>query len=530
LQWWAEISNRVVHTGKQAGRSTAFERMLELVRDMVRNGRFEGIQTVLSTRPGARALTWLWLEDESVRNCLLTSQVLDALLQLQAPRLSRMSLLNLVSLYFREFDRLDTIGRGDGLCSQLRLRILEQAERLPNFVGAGGRPDPLRTLKREGHWLLELDGPQRLAIETRERGAELGEKLSILGFAGMDTGRYGDICRAHFYLQALQELAPGQDDPVLDELLKPAVAKAPYKGEVRIGHAALAILIDRASTDPGELWQTWILKLAGDPRISSRARNFAEWWQPLGEERVQKVRDWLSKEDLRLFLQALEQYGYESGKADLQRMFPARKLFLEGLYQQGLVRSSRLMLGNSAQSVVRRILDKDVMTNFAKLSGVMGDKAVIYLDCGEFCLVEGSHSFKIWVYMEPPSPRLSNYEINEFSHADLVTGVPKDYEKLYPDYYYTAVVHNGSWQWKVFDFLADNGVELDIEQLLSRSDYKHLLSTHGRPFVSPTARLGKEARLAKRTQRRHFESSPNILVGETSARSLPKSAPRRSDG
>ncbi len=89
-------------------------------------------------------------------------------------------------------------------------------------------------------------------------------------------------CRAHFYLETLRNLPLGAADPVLDELLKPSVAKAPFEGTRRIGHVALEILIDRAGQEPGDVWQNLILNLAGDPRISSTAANYREWWQPLG--------------------------------------------------------------------------------------------------------------------------------------------------------------------------------------------------------------------------------------------------------
>ena len=107
----------------------------------------------------------------------------------------------------------------------------------------------------------------------------------------------------------------------------------------------------------------------------------------------------MSKEDLRLFLQAVEQYGLETANTEMQRMFPARKRFLEGLFKLKLIRNTRLLLGGKAQQSVKRILGKDVKTSFARMDGPMNDKAVIYLDCGDFHLVEGSHSFKIWVYL-----------------------------------------------------------------------------------------------------------------------------------
>lgn len=166
-------------------------------------------------------------------------------------------------------------------------------------------------------------------------------------------------------------------------------------------------------------------------------------------------------------------------------MFPARKRFLEGLFKLKLIRNTRLLLGGKAQQSVKRILGKDVKTSFARMDGPMNDKAVIYLDCGDFHLVEGSHSFKIWVYLAAPGETLRTYERNTFSHQDLTTTVPGTYKKLYPGLPYDAFVHTPhAWQNKVFTFLAENGIALDVEQLLSAEDYRLQLRKFGIPAVS----------------------------------------------
>jgi len=466
----------------ETGNNDAFERMLAVLRGMASSGRFDGLPELLRRRITARALSWLWLNDEVIGSRLLNTRLLAALLDAQQPRLTRMTLQQLAQLYFRRFDRLD---EKEGVRELLERSLLQQLDLIPPSKIQTSRADPLVTLKREGHWLLGLDGPRHLAERVRQGGRELGETFMELGLHGFDDGRYGDICRAHFYLETLRQLPLGESDPVLDELLKPAVAKAPFEGARRIGHVALEILIDRAGQEAGEVWQNFILNLAGDPRISSSAVNFREWWQPLGEERIQKVRGWLSKEDLRLFLQAVEQYGLETANTEMQRMFPARKRFLEGLFKLKLIRNTRLLLGGKAQQSVKRILGKDVKTSFARMDGQMTDKAVIYLDCGDFHLVEGSHSFKIWVYLAAPGEALRTYERNTFSHYDLTTTVPGTYKKLYPGLPYDAFVHTPhAWQNKVFTFLAENGIALDVEQLLSAEDYRLQLRKFGIPAVS----------------------------------------------
>lgn len=486
LHSWARLLARAQQLEGKAGSSDAFERMLAVFRDMVRTGRFDGFKPLLGKRLAARALTWLWLHDEVIGPRLLNTRLLNTLIEAQQPRLTRITMVQLVQLYFRQFDRLDEQDKNaeEGLRGVVEAHLHTQLNALPEPRTPSLRPDALTQLKQHGDWLLGIDGPLALARYVREQGSELGTTFESYGLAGLDSGRYGDICRAHFYLETLRGLAPGEWDEVLDELLKPSVSKAPYEGDKRIGHAALEILIDRAGEAPGDAWQNFILNLAGDPRIASSSPNYRQWWLPLGEARINQVRSWLSKEDLRLFLQAVEQYGNESGKEDLQRMFPARKTFLEGLFKLGLIRHTRLMLGRNAQQSVRKILGTEVKTNFAQMDSSMNDKAVIYLDCGDFHLVEGSHSFKIWVYLAQPGQAVKSYDRNTFSHFDLTIQLPKDYKKLHPSLGYEAVTHNGSWQRKVFDFLAGNGIAVDIEQLLGKKDYRDYLNRFGIPAVS----------------------------------------------
>lgn len=484
---WTELQTKASKMEGAAGHSDAFSQMLTSLRNMAISGRFEALPGLLKRRLTARALSWFWLSGDQYAERLLSPQLLSALLHAQQPRLTRITLQQLVQLYFRQFDLLD---QHDGFRALLEQALLLQLEQLPEPRIATMRPNPLISLKQEGHKLLGLDGPRQLAEQALQAGRELGTTFSELGLQGLDDGRYGDICRAHFYLETLRTLSLDEWSPVMDELLKPSVSKAPFEGGRCIGHAALEILIDRTGPDPSDAWQTFILNLAGDPRISSAAANYRQWWQPLGEARTQKVRGWLSKEDLRLFLQAVEQYGILSHNDELQRMFPARKLFLEGLFRLKLIRNTRLLLGQRAQQIVKGILGKEVKTSFAPMDGAMSDKAVIYLDCGDFYLIEGSHSFKIWVYLAPPSDMLTTYEKRIFSHYALTSTIPAGYKKKYGNLPIASIVHTPhTWQHKVFTFLAENGIGLDMEQLLSRQDYQYQLRRLGLPAVNPKRTL-----------------------------------------
>lgn len=412
--------------------------------------------------------------------------MLDLLVEHQQPRLTRLTLIQLIQLYFRYFDRLDERSNEKGLLERLQQHLHDQLDIMPESKQPLLAKDILSALKRERRWLLDLNGPQALVRHVHEQGRELGETFTAYGLEGFDVGRYGDICRAHFYLETLRGLSPGDWDPVLDELLKPSVCEAPYGDHKLIGNVALEIMIDRVADDPGEKWQNFFLTLAGDPRIASSNKNYRKWWAPIGEERISKVRGWLAKLDLLLFLKAVEQYGIQTWNNDLQRMFPARKRFLEGLFNLNLVRNAHLMLGRTAELSVRKIVTSEALPNFSHMDGPMSDKAVIYLDCGDFHLIEGSHSFKIWVYLAQPTEWLRSYEKNTFSHYDLTTLIPKQYKQRYPGLPMDAYTHHPplNWQNKVFQFLGDHGIGLDIDQLLTRQDYRAYLAKFGIPVVS----------------------------------------------
>ncbi len=485
LENWNVLLSAVHQLEARAGKGDLFQQIIAQFMQMSRSGDFRQLPELLKKRVGARALTQLWLEDGDFRRRLLNRKLLESLVAMQQPTLGIMTLHNLITLYFREFDQLDQ--QEAGLRDDLEQVIKIQLDRRSVVRRQPDSRDVLAILHAEAPWLLSVDGPMRLVQYLRAENRELAEAFVDFELRGLDTGRYADICRAHYYLNTLKELPLGQYDDVFAELLKPSVCKAPYQGDKRIGHAALELLIDRAEGDPGENWQNFIMDMAGDPRIASTATSYREWWRPLGEARIERVRSWLAKEDLRLFLKALEQYGRESGKEDLQRMFPARQRFLEGLDKLKLVRRTRLMLGNKAAHIVKKILGSELKTSYVQLTNEngMSDKAVIYIDCGDFCIVEGSHSFKMWVYLAPPDEKVYSYDVKSLSHHDLTFVVPENYKKEYgASAPYAAIVHSPrSWQNKVFEFLANHGIALDLERLLGQKEYSQYIRFFGMPVV-----------------------------------------------
>lgn len=483
---WQQLVVRTSALGQKVGQGDYFQEVVRQLRIAIGDRDSRKIKQLLSNRIGARAITLLWIEDESIRKRSLNAKSLSLLVSLQQPRLGQQPLLNLVYLYFHCFDQLDrkNVDGGINTLDCLEESILDQLDRLPDQK-VPNEHSLLHNLKRYSESLINRNAPARVVRKIKQQNIELGDYFEQIGLRGFDQGRFGNICRALYYLDVLEQLPLGQYDPVLAELEKPDVNQAAYENGLRIGHKAIEILIDRANADPGDHWRNFILNIAGDPRIASGAASYRQWWQPIGESRIEKVRGWLSREDLKLFLKAVEQYGEESNEAKLQRMFPARKKFLEGLFEQDLIKTTRLMLGAKALHGVKRILGTEMRSSYVNLGSGLSDKAVIYLNCGNFHIIQGSHDFKIWVYLNTPSDLISDYGVTQLDHRDLTKKIPQDYILNNPGLPMNKFTHHeNTWRNSVIQFLADNGIQLDIENLMSPQDYNAYIQRFGMPVVN----------------------------------------------
>ena len=98
LERWSVLLSRATQMEADTGNNDAFERMLAVLRNMGSTGRFDGLPELLKHRLTARALTWLWLNDEVMASRLLNPRLLEALLEAQQPRLTRITLQQLAQL------------------------------------------------------------------------------------------------------------------------------------------------------------------------------------------------------------------------------------------------------------------------------------------------------------------------------------------------------------------------------------------------------------------------------------------------
>lgn len=478
-QQWNSLTLQTKKIADGAGQGEEFKALEQQVNRYVMYHQKEKLKQILIKRKGVRVLTQLWIDKEDVRKNSLNEQTIDYI-QAKHPKLGMSSLMNLISLVYRYFDALVDGNIFNRLTQWLNQQIEQRLKDRKNSS------DTILSVLNQAKWLLDLTAPKALVNLAKQNHLDLNEQLKKLRLNELPQGRFLDICHAQYYLDTLREIPVGEQHDVLHELLKHDVATMPFEEGKRIGHIALEIIIDRSAGAPSEIWQNFVLNLAGDPRIANTATNYRQWWKPIGENRVKAVTSWLAKEDLRLFLGAIEEYANYTGDEALNRMFPARKRFLEGLYEHGFVRNARLMLGNQAEHTVKRVLGKSLTTSYINLRG-MTQTSIIYLDCGDFHIIEGSHNFKLWIYMGLPSEKLNDYSLSELNHSSLTHSFPQEFKKNYPKGELMPIQHSPtSWQKNAIDFLTQNGIELDLEKLFYKDEYRRYISRYGLPVVKRT--------------------------------------------
>lgn len=475
-QQWNSLTSQTKKIADGAGQGEEYKALEQQINRYVMYDQKEKLKQILIKRKGVRVLTQLWIDKEEVRKNSLNEETIDYI-QAKHPKLGMLSLMNLISLVYRYFDALVDGNIFNRLTQWLKQQIEQRLKDRKNTS------DTILSVLNQAKWLFDLTAPKALVNLAKQNHLDLNEQLKKLRLNELPQGRFLDICHAQYYLDTLKEIPVGEQHDVLHELLKQDVATMPFEEGKRIGHIALEIIIDRSAGAPSEIWQNFVLNLAGDPRIANTATNYRQWWKPIGESRVKAVTSWLAKEDLRLFLGAIEEYANYTGDEALNRMFPARKRFLEGLYEHGFVRNARLMLGNQAEHTVKRVLGKSLTTSYINLRG-MTQTSIIYLDCGDFHIIEGSHNFKLWIYMGLPSEKLNDYSLSELNHFALTNSFPQEFKKNYPKGELMPIQHSPtSWQKNAIDFLTQNGIELDLEKLFYKDEYRRYVNRYGLPVV-----------------------------------------------
>ena len=453
--------------------SRRFEEAQQALLEAARHGE-QALYERLRRPIDIRALSGLLgSESDEAQQIQLTPQLVS---RLTGPRrqLSTLTLLHLISAWFRH----DRFKNSQGLRALGHL-LQSQLEQRQNT-----RRTAMLSLYIEHRALLfAVDAASRLVKRAHASG-NFETIIEQYGLTAQADSRLVTLARACYYVARLEALPVGADSRLLNKVTQPEIRDAPLDGEGElIGHAVLRSLILRAGANSvSDAWRNTILSIAGDPRVPQSHPSYLNWWSRLEPALTDKVLGWLAGFDLKLFLSALGQYGKDRNDEDLQRMYPARKRFLEGLLEQGRVNNTRLFISPDMEQYLTTAFDKKELPAYAIVSG---SRSMIYLDVAGVQILEGSHNRAIYgVPRLPQASQILDFGIGEFYERALGRGLLEQYAAEFNGHEGDClqVKHhpkNFNWQHSVIQYLQRQRVTLDIEKLFTPQDYFRYKRIHG---------------------------------------------------
>lgn len=334
---------------------------------------------------------------------------------------------------------------------------------------------PKRNLKQPFHdQLLAPNGPKWMAREAILKNREFQNQVAYLGLDKYALGHFMTVANNIYFVEQLKSIPVNQPHPLLDEVQKPSVYDNRFDEHSLLGHKVLEILISRVAHDKvHDSWLNVVLAIAGDPRVPPGNPKYQKWWSQLDKKLHTIVQGWLSKMDLRLFLEALKSFSYMPGKDSLRRMFPSRKRFLEGLDDKHLVTHTRLYLSRDTERYLLRHYKAEHLPSYSMVKNT--DKSLIYVQLGngDAHMIEGSHTCKLWIYKRlHESAVVFNYSKTEVNYSEMTIELHS--RMLRFNCGAEAYINHDPilWQHKALTALNGIGINIRAQDVLTVEDYK----------------------------------------------------------
>ena len=411
---------------------------------------------VIKTKYDIRALA-IALSEDTVRKKFSFTRELADKIDLIRPKTSVVLYFAIYDFVFNEFDKAKVI--------EYPLYWLKEKRRDRNEQGI------------HDEQVFDLDGPKWLAEQAVAEKKPMTELAKEVGLGYVNAGRYMQLAKQHYYINQLKEIPVNEPHPLLQEVGSLEVFESLYDKEFLMGHKIMEILIERApEKNIHSDWLNVILGNAGDPRIPSSHPRFKKWWNYLSEKHIRKVRGWLSSLDLKLFLEAIANYAQYSRDDELMRMYPSRKAFLEGLFDQELIVETRLFVSADANRYLKSTYKPSELPAYEVLKGTGENKhkSLIYLKLTKGEMIEGSHSCYLRIFSPFTSTvPVTDYNFKMFSYAILTSRMDRLANEMALPIHH-KVLHNPelTWQRKAILALKDLGIRVHPEDVLTPKDQK----------------------------------------------------------
>jgi hypothetical protein len=456
--------------GRGAGVGRNFAALLAEARALLAAGDLAALVERCGRPRFLRAVVTSWRDDADLARATMTPDLVRNLGTNAG--CSRLTAITAVSLLLEHFDLLDHWRPG------LFVATRDLVWRAVSTQAARGQDDLIAAVRVHARVLLEADGPLRLAEWLTANGVDFTTWLRNAHLSEHADGRFGRLTRDAFYLTWIGAAdAERADHDLLRTISSEVVARQRTESSRSdgrwFGHDVLTALTAKATRYPSDAWLTAVQAIGGDPRTRETAQ-WRLWWSQVPPAHVARAVRWLQGVDLKAFLDGVARYAADTGNDDMTRMLDRRRRLLLGLYEQDRVDDVRLVLGDDIRAWIRRATPGGV--DAARLSDTAKqDTALVYVDCGDFALVEGSHNFKLHIFTGGPVPELADRRVREFRSGDIRESFPARHQKRYGYDSYLGVAHQGGeWIRRSLDFLHDRGVRLDERVLMTPIDYADL--------------------------------------------------------
>jgi len=329
--------------------------------------------------------------------------------------------------------------------------------------------------------LLSPNGAKWVADLAIAKQKDFNQIIHELELDHFQSGQFMESAQKIYYVEQLRTIPFNQPHELLQEVQKTDVFESKFNESELLGHQILKILIEKAPThDIHQSWLDTIMTIAGDPRIPVSHPRYRKWWIHIDKNSTSKVKGWLSGLDIKRFLEALEDFSYSSNDSDMKRMFPARKKFLEGLYDRKLIKNTKLYLSDRMASFLNRKYKKEHLPDFSIIND--SEKSIIYVDLETAHLVEGSHQCQLWIYrtLHDSAPVLQ-YNKQRKSYRSLTMGLHESMENYGQGAfaYFTHSPAHFSWQRRAVQSLKALSVPITMKDILTADDYRAFVKRFG---------------------------------------------------
>lgn len=469
---WRALSDGARSLQARVGTGGVFKDYVGQAKALLQNFDLNEFRRASESRSMIRAFFHAWISEPELAATTLRIRTIEALSASKAG-ISRLGTMALIQMHLSYFDLVDSWE--PGLFSAIEGAIRKAVASQNSNVKVADAVESVRKNPELVIHATAASNASRLVISGEHTIEGLMADLNLSGF---DARRYRLLLHQEVFLRRIEQADPHGANGFLSEVSTDAVRKAPRLNGGFFGIDLLEALIKRPGSSPSLEWINAILDIGGDPRMS-HSTDWTTWWSPLDSSLRDTVINWLSNQDLELFLRTIEEFGKRTGNDMLQRMYPDRAKFLRGLQKSGLVRETRLFMPESARNFAGRTLPQRVLQTISRLEGDP-NRSVIFIDCGKFHIVEGSHNFKIWIYDGPVNKLLTSRQ-RYSTHIDELRQPLAD-QYLGQGQLFKSVTHNGLWQYPVLNWLRQNlGVNLDPTKMMTKSTYEEMRSKKGMP-------------------------------------------------